>query len=542
MADLFDRLQDALGDAYDLERDLARTAMSHLFLATEVSLNRQVVIKVLPPELVSEVSASRFKQEMELAAQLQHPNILPVLTAGVSDDLIYYIMPYVSGESLRDRLTREGMLPVEHAVRILREVAEALAHAHAHGVVHRDVKPDNIFLEHGHAVLADFGVASALVEAQVGERLTDPRMAVGTPGYMAPEQAAADPHIDARADVYAMAVVGYEMLAGEPVFSGDTPRAVLAAQFTTDLKAIQEIRAETPPEFAAAITKGLANDPAERFQTAAEFRDAVASEERLRKIFNHANDAAFVLDPARDTIVDANPRACTLLGYTREELLSLPVSAVHPDEMPRFRAFARAVLQEGSGWTDELRCLTKSGGTIPAEISASAVEIGGATCIVAWVRDMSARTGATETRRESDERFRLLAEHVHDAFYILEQDGRISDVNQWACQRTRYRREELLTMSAAELLDGLTPDLFANIVEQTSYAGPLALCSTHRCKDGTTFPVEVRAERVTWRARPCLLVLARDIGELVLAEQRCRVLEERLAHAQHRSLKTEQAG
>ena len=161
MTDLFERLQNALGDAYDLERELARTVMSRLFVASEVSLNRQVVIKVLSPEVASEVSASRFKQEMAFSAQLQHPNILPVLTAGLTDDLMYYVMPYLSGESLRDRLTREGMLPLEDAVRILRELAEALAFAHTRGIVHRDVKPENILLEEGHAVLTDFGVARA---------------------------------------------------------------------------------------------------------------------------------------------------------------------------------------------------------------------------------------------------------------------------------------------------------------------------------------------------------------------------------------------
>ena len=543
VTDLFERLQNALGDAYDLERELARTVMSRLFVASEVSLSRQVVIKVLSPEVASEVSASRFKQEMAFSAQLQHPNILPVLTAGLTDDLMYYVMPYLSGESLRDRLTREGMLPLEDAVRILRELAEALAFAHTRGIVHRDVKPENILLEEGHAVLTDFGVARALLEAQVGESLTksltDPGTAIGTPGYMSPEQAAGEHDIDARADVYAIAVVGYEMLAGEPVFRGATPRAILAAHLMTEPTPIQELRTDTPPEFAAAIAKGLAKDPADRFQTATEFHAAVVSEERFRKIFNHANDAAFVLDPARDAILDANPRACRLLGYSREELLALPLSAVHPDEMPRFRAFAQTVMDEGSGWTDDLTCLTKAGQRVPAEISASTVEINGAPCVVAWVRDV--RTRADETLRESEQRFRECVEQLGDAFYVLERDGRISDVSRQACEHSGYRREELLRMSVGELFDGLMPESFATIVLQTR-GGPTVLCCSHRRKDGTSFPVEVRVALMTWETRERLLIVARDISELVRAEQRCRMLEDRLAQTQHGPFASKQVG
>ena len=543
VTDLFERLQNALGDAYDLERELARTVMSRLFVASEVSLNRQVVIKVLSPEVASEVSASRFKQEMAFSAQLQHPNILPVLTAGLTDDLMYYVMPYLSGESLRDRLTREGMLPLEDAVRILRELAEALAFAHTRGIVHRDVKPENILLEEGHAVLTDFGVARALLEAQLGESLTesltDPGMAIGTPGYMSPEQAAGEHDIDARADVYAIAVVGYEMLAGEPVFRGATPRAILAAHLMSEPTPIRELRADTPPEFAAAIAKGLAKDPADRFQTATEFHAAVVGEERFRKIFNHANDAAFVLDPVRDAILDANPRACRLLGYSRDELLALSLSAVHPDEMPRFRAFAQTVLDDGSGWTDDLTCLTKAGERVPAEISASTVEINGAPCVVAWVRDV--RTRADETLRESERGFRECMEQLADAFYVLERDGRISDVSRPACEHSGYGREELLRMSAGELFDGLTPESFATIVLQTR-GGPTALCCSHRRKDGTKFPVEVRVALMTWETRERLLIVARDIGELVRAKQQCRILEDRLAHTQHGSFASKQVG
>ncbi len=249
--------------------------MSRLFLAEESSLHRQVVIKVLPPEFTSDVSTARFEQEIQLAAHLQHPNILPVLAAGAREDLLYYIMPYVTGESLRHRLTREGKLPIPDAMRIIHEVADALAYAHAEGIIHRDIKPENILLEENHAVLTDFGIARALAETRSGGRLTDTGISVGTAGYMSPEQAAGERHIDARADVYALAVVGYEMLAGQPPFEGPTAQAVLAAHLSKPPRPLAELRAETPPEIAAAIARALAKAPAERFHTAAEFRDAL---------------------------------------------------------------------------------------------------------------------------------------------------------------------------------------------------------------------------------------------------------------------------
>src|SRR5256712_13357295 len=227
LAELLQRLQSALGDAYTVERELGGGGLGRLFLATEASLHRQVVIKLLPPELASEVSEARFKQEIELAARLQHPNILPVLTAGAKDELLFYVMPFVTGESLRHRLTREGRLPVTDAVRILHEIADALAFAHAEGVIHRDIKPVNILLEGSHAVLTDFGVARALAEARSGGRLTEAGISVGTPAYTSPEQAAGERHIDASADVYALAVVGYEMLAGMPPLQRPTPHALV---------------------------------------------------------------------------------------------------------------------------------------------------------------------------------------------------------------------------------------------------------------------------------------------------------------------------
>jgi formylglycine-generating enzyme required for sulfatase activity len=241
----------------------------------EASLNRQVVIKILPPEHSSAVSAARFKQEMELAASLQHPHILPVLGAGAQEGLLYYLMPYVAGESLRGRLSREGPLPVPEAVRFLVEITDALAFAHGKGVIHRDIKPENILLEGKHAVLADFGIARALLEAQNEERLTVSGMSVGTPGYMAPEQLVGD-SVDARADLYSVAIVGYEILSGAPPFSGPSAQAILAAHLTTPPLPLHEICSEVPESVSAVIARALSKEPSDRFATAEELAEALS--------------------------------------------------------------------------------------------------------------------------------------------------------------------------------------------------------------------------------------------------------------------------
>jgi eukaryotic-like serine/threonine-protein kinase len=276
-SDARDQLQTTLGDAYHIERELPPGGMSRLFLATERSLDRQVVIKLLPPEYASEVSAARFQREVTLTAHLQHPHILPILSAGSREGLLYYVMPYVEGESLRQRLEREGKLPVSAAVQILREVADALARAHKAGIVHRDIKPENILLQDDHALLADFGVARALHEATGNQRLTDTGMGLGTPGYMAPEQLAGERNVDARADVYALAVVGYEMLAGVAPFTGPTPQAVAAAHFTSAPRPLVQLRPEVLAPISTAIGRALAKEPEQRFATAADFREALAT-------------------------------------------------------------------------------------------------------------------------------------------------------------------------------------------------------------------------------------------------------------------------
>ncbi len=276
MTDLRDRLQGALGDAYHLERELTGGGMSRLFLATERSLGRQVVIKLLPPETVSEVSVARFQREIQTAAHLQHPHILPILTAGARGDLLYYVMPYVPGESLRRRLTAAGRLDVAEAVRVVREIADALAYAHGHGIIHRDIKPENILILGDHAVLTDFGVARALAESTNAGAITSTGVSIGTPAYMAPEQIAGE-HVDARADVYALAVVGYEMVTGIRPFTGSSPQSVLAAHMTEAPPPVRQQRPEVSERVSAALDRALAKDPEARFPTMDEFRKAIGS-------------------------------------------------------------------------------------------------------------------------------------------------------------------------------------------------------------------------------------------------------------------------
>jgi serine/threonine-protein kinase len=231
MTEVQERLVTALAGRYRVEREVGAGGMATVFLAEDLKHGRRVAIKVLRPDLAAVLGSERFLREIKVAAALQHPHILTLIDSGDATGLLYYVMPYVEGESLRAKLARERELPVAEATRILREVADALTHAHAHGVIHRDIKPDNVLLSGQHAVVTDFGVAKAVSEAG-GPTLTTAGLVLGTPTYMAPEQAAGDPHTDHRADLYALGVMGYEMLAGRPPFGGGSPQAVLAAQLT----------------------------------------------------------------------------------------------------------------------------------------------------------------------------------------------------------------------------------------------------------------------------------------------------------------------
>jgi Tol biopolymer transport system component/tRNA A-37 threonylcarbamoyl transferase component Bud32 len=282
--DVQDRLQLALGAAYVIERELGGGGMSRVFVAHEAALGRKVVVKVLRPELAEGLSADRFKREVRLAARLQHPHIVPLLAAGEIDGgVLFYTMPLVEGESLRARLAREGALPIAGAVRILCDVAGALAYAHRTGVVHRDVKPENILLSDGGAVVADFGIAKAITASREGggdgdarrsSTLTAVGTSLGTPAYMAPEQATGDV-VDHRADLYALGLVGYEMLAGWAPFEGRTAQQLLAAHATETPEPIARRRASVPPRLAALITRLLEKNPADRPQSADDVRRAL---------------------------------------------------------------------------------------------------------------------------------------------------------------------------------------------------------------------------------------------------------------------------
>src|SRR5688572_3012885 len=282
---LRERLQADLGHGLVIERELGGGGMSRVFVAEERALDRRVVVKVLAPELAAGVSVDRFRREIQLAAGLQHPNIVPVLSAGEVTDaasgsgnvLPYFTMPYVAGASLRERIG-EGPISVGEAIAVLRDVARGLAHAHGHGIVHRDIKPENILLAGSAAAVTDFGVAKALSSARrttPGGALTVVGMSLGTPAYMAPEQAAGDPDTDHRADLYALGVVGYEMLAGAAPFAGRSPQAVIAAHLAERPAPVDQRRKGVPPALAALIMRCLAKEPAERPQSAEEFLAAL---------------------------------------------------------------------------------------------------------------------------------------------------------------------------------------------------------------------------------------------------------------------------
>ncbi|HEU4566105.1 MAG TPA: protein kinase [Gemmatimonadaceae bacterium] len=272
-----DELQAALGAAYRIERELGRGGMAAVHLAHDLKHDRPVAVKVLHPEIAAAMGAERFLREITIAAQLQHPHILPLHDSGHAHGLFYYVMPYVEGESLRERLARQRQLPVDEAARIAREVADALAYAHARGIVHRDIKPENILLSYGHALVTDFGIARALAPSPraAGLSLTEPGFMMGTPAYMSPEQASGDA-VDGRSDIYSLGCVLYEMLAGEAPFTGPTPQAAIARRFTATPTPLRTLRAAIPGTLERAVGRMLERVPADRFADAAELARALA--------------------------------------------------------------------------------------------------------------------------------------------------------------------------------------------------------------------------------------------------------------------------
>jgi hypothetical protein len=284
MIDTSDRLRSALADRYRIESELGAGGMATVHLATDLKHHRKVAVKVLRAELGSEVARDRFLREIETLGHLRHPHILPLLDSGTIDELCYFVMPYCEGETLRERLDREAALPIEDALQYSREIAEALAYAHTHGVIHRDVKPQNIMLESGHAVLADFGIALTTDETRE-ERLTRTGHSPGTPHYMSPEQAATDPRLDARSDIYSLGCVLYEMLVGQPPFVGPNLMAIHARHAVEMPPGIRVVRDTVPRSLETVVFCALAKAPADRFPTAAEFVRAIeeVARERVRQ-------------------------------------------------------------------------------------------------------------------------------------------------------------------------------------------------------------------------------------------------------------------
>jgi serine/threonine-protein kinase len=277
MSETATRLTTALADRYRIERELGAGGMATVYLAHDVKHDREVAIKVLHPDLGAALGGERFLSEIKTTARLQHPHILPLLDSGEARGLLFYVMPYVSGETLRTRLSRERQLPLEDALRIAREVADALGAAHALGIIHRDIKPENILLQGGHALVADFGIALA-VQSAGGERMTQTGLSLGTPHYMSPEQAMGERAIDARSDIYALGAVTYEMLAGDPPFTGSSVQVIVAKVLSERPTPLRTLRDTVPPHVEQAVLTALAKLPADRFATAVDYAAALTAE------------------------------------------------------------------------------------------------------------------------------------------------------------------------------------------------------------------------------------------------------------------------
>jgi eukaryotic-like serine/threonine-protein kinase len=365
MIALRERLQAELGDAYRIESELGGGGMSRVFVAVDTALGRRVVVKVLPPEMAAGVNVERFRREIQLAASLQHPHIVALYAAGEAGDLLYYTMPLVEGESLRARLVRSGQLPIDQVLRVLRDVADALAYAHARGVVHRDIKPDNVLVSDDHAVVTDFGVAKAVSAAGGDLGLTSIGVALGTPAYMSPEQAAGDPQVDHRADIYASGVMGYEMVAGRLPFTASTPQAMLAAHLTQAVEPPATFRPALPSALNALLLRCLAKAPADRIQRADELRA------QLEKI---AGDTAVVSSGTAAAIRRGQPwRVAVLFGVASALLLGFAYVLMQRLGLPSWVFGTAAVLLAIgfpivmlTGLFERQRAVARTTGAIPA--------------------------------------------------------------------------------------------------------------------------------------------------------------------------------
>ncbi len=394
------RLRKALGPDYTLERELGGGGMSRVFVATESALGRRVVVKVLPPDLAAGVNKERFRREIQLAAQLQHPHVVPLLTAGERDELLWFTMPFIEGESLRVTLDERKRLPVREVLRILRNVVDALAYAHGRGVVHRDIKPANILMSGSHAVVTDFGVAKALSAAIPIAGHTTSGMAIGTPAYMAPEQLAADPAADHRVDIYAIGLLAYELLTGIAPFSGSSPQATLAAQLTVRPTAPHITQPDIPPALSALIMHCLEKDAAKRPQTASALLheldavEAAARDEAASAAYRQSVRSRRAVMVVVGLLIAATGAYAIANGRSASEAASAPGG----DSVARSSAPETVVVfRDVSELRDEARGVPLSLGLSRAESLQIAEQItGGAPSIV-----QQAQTGAPIIDRDS---------------------------------------------------------------------------------------------------------------------------------------------
>jgi tetratricopeptide (TPR) repeat protein len=316
--DSFEALQAALPERYTIEREIARTGMSHVYLAREHHPDRHVAIKVLNQDLTAHLGRERFLREVDLTSSLVHPHIVPIFAAGDADGALYYVMPYISGETLGDRMEREGRLPIQESVRVALEVASALQYAHGKNVIHRDIKPGNVLLQEGHALVADFGIARVLSLADRGS-LTQVGHTIGTPDYMSPEQAGAQEHLDGRSDMYSLACILFAMLVGEPPFPSSSVQATLARHLTEAPRSIRGQRKSVDPEIDGVIQRALQKAPEERFVSVEEFRGALADAHAMASLKESITRS--------DTISGARPPWYKVPRWARQAIAGMLVVA-----------------------------------------------------------------------------------------------------------------------------------------------------------------------------------------------------------------------
>jgi len=364
MAEAFDRLAAALAGRYTIERELGRGGMATVYLAHDVRHDRKVAVKVLKPELAAVLGADRFLAEIRITANLQHPNLLPLFDSGEADGFLYYVMPYVEGETLRAWLERERQLPVDETVRLVTLLANALDYAHARGVIHRDLKPENILLAAGQPVIADFGIALAVAHAG-GSRVTETGLSLGTPHYMSPEQAAGERALDARSDQYALAAVTYEMLTGEPPHTGPTAQAILARLMTEKPRSLRATRPGVPVAMDRAVERALAKAPADRSPTCGEFARALVTSPARRNPGVLIGTATAALVAMAGVAWWATSRASADDGADAKSIAVLPLANLSGDQADDYF---------GIGLSEEItRALAKAGVRVIGRVSAGAL-------------------------------------------------------------------------------------------------------------------------------------------------------------------------